>query len=204
MVVVAAIAIGAVTRNSGIAPVNVTTAPAPTEGRVKGSATAPVVLVEFADYQCPSCARQALTTERLLEERYIADGTVRLEVRQFPILGRESVRADEASECAGEQGKFWVYRDALYANQNGANRGAFSDKNLRRIAERVGLDGGALAACLDSGRYAERLRNDLEAGRALGVNGTPTVFVNGAMIVGAQPLAVFEAAIAEALRQAGR
>lgn len=202
LLALAVIALGALTRSRGeeAAPAAGT---APMEGRVKGLATAPVTIIEYADLQCPNCALFARTTEREIERRYIETGKVRLEFRHFPFLGKESERAAEALECAGEQGKFWQYHDALFAAQAGENRGAFSDKNLRAIADRSGLDGAALAACLDSGRYRGRVQADKLAGEAVGVQGTPTFFVNGRMIVGAQPFAVFQAAIEQALAEAG-
>ncbi len=202
LLALAAITLGALTRNRGVeAPPAAGTAPV--AGRVKGSATAPVTIIEYADLQCPNCALFARTTEREIERQYIETGKVRLEFRHFPFLGKESWRAAEALECAGEQGKFWQYRDALYAAQAGENRGAFSDKNLRAIADRAGLDGAALAACLDSGRYRDRVQADKLAGEAAGVEGTPTFFINGRKVVGAQPFPVFQAVIEQALAEAG-
>jgi protein-disulfide isomerase len=197
-----AIALGALTRHRGEeAPLTAGTAPA--EGRTKGLATAPVTIIEYADLQCPNCAMFARTTEREIERQYIETGKVRLEFRHFPFLGKESWRAAEALECAGEQGKFWQYRDALYAAQAGENRGAFSDKNLRAIADRAGLDGAALATCLDSGRYRDRVQADKLAGEAAGVEGTPTFFINGRKVVGAYPFSVFQAVIEQALAEGG-
>ncbi len=198
----AAILLGVVTRRRETAPPPVA-GTAPVEGRVKGLATAPVTIVEYADLQCPNCALFARTTEREIERQYIETGKVRLEFRHFPFLGQESERAAEALECAGEQGKFWQYHDALFAAQAGENRGAFSDKNLRAIADRAGLDGAALAACLDSGRYRDRVQADKLAGEAAGVQGTPTFFINGRMVVGAQPFSVFQSVIEQALAEAG-
>jgi protein-disulfide isomerase len=197
-----AIALGALTRHRGEeAPLTAGTAPA--EGRTKGLATAPVTIIEYADLQCPNCAMFARTTEREIERQYIETGKVRLEFRHFPFLGKESWRAAEALECAGEQGKLWQYRDALYASQAGENRGAFSDKNLRAIADRAGLDGAALATCLDSGRYRDRVQADKLAGEAAGVEGTPTFFINGRKVVGAYPFSVFQAVIEQALAEGG-
>lgn len=202
LMALAVIALGTLTRTRGqeTPPPGGT---APLEGRVKGLATAPVTIIEYADLQCPNCALFARTTEREIERQYIETGKVRLEFRHFPFLGKESERAAEALECAGEQGKFWPYHDALFAAQAGENRGAFSDKNLRAIADRAGLDGAALAACLNSGRYHDRVQADKLAGEAAGVQGTPTFFINGRMVVGAQPFSVFQAVIEQALAEAG-
>src|SRR5581483_4420108 len=128
----------------------------PVDARVKGAADAPVTIVEYADLQCPNCATWELNVEPQIEKDYIATGKVRLEVRDFAFLGAESTRAAIAVECAGEQGRFWEYRTALYRSQRGENGGAFSDANMKTIANQAGVDGNALAACLASGRYADR------------------------------------------------
>jgi predicted DsbA family dithiol-disulfide isomerase len=92
----------------------------------------------------------------------------------------------------------------LYHSQNGENRGAFSDKNLKSIANTVtGLDSAALGACLDSGKYKDRVQQELMVGKAAGVTGTPSFLINGQLIVGAQPFAVFDQAIQQALTAAG-
>jgi protein-disulfide isomerase len=197
-VTVAAVLLGNLTRGGGSAGTAGTPQLTPAEGRTKGAATAPVTIVEYADMQCPVCARFAGTVEPQLDAKYIATGRVRLEVRHFAFLGKESVRAAEAVECAGEQGKFFEYRDMVYRSQAGENRGAFSDSKLRAMAAKVGLDGNALGACLDSGRYHDRVVQDTDEGRRLGVTGTPTFFVNGTMLVGLQSLEALEAAIQQA------
>ncbi|MFN8557510.1 MAG: thioredoxin domain-containing protein [Dehalococcoidia bacterium] len=160
-------------------------------------------MVEFADMQCPNCAFFAQGTERRLTEKYIATGKVRLESKHFAFLGQESVRAAQAVECANEQGKFWEYRDAVYAAQKGENRGTFSDTKLKQIAAEVGANSEALGACLSSGRTADQVNRDLQEGKKMGVTGTPTFFINGRMIVGAQPDAAFESAIEQALAAGG-
>lgn len=203
VVVVAAVVIGVLARG-GDDPktVSTNTSLAPVEGRVKGSASAPVTIIEYSDLQCPNCASFALGTEKEIEKRYIETGKVKLEARNFAFLGKESERAALANECAGEQGKYWQYRDVLYANQKGENRGGFSDANLKRLAATVGMDGETLGACMDSGRYDERVKQDRLAGQASGVQGTPSFLINGQLIVGNQPPAAFYAAIEQAL--AGR
>lgn len=170
----------------------------PTAERSKGRPDAPVTIVEYADLQCPQCARFSLATEPQIEEAFIATGIARIEFRYFAFLGQESQRAAEAAECAAEQGNFFRYRDALYANQRGENKGAFKDEQLITIAARIGLDQRAFSACLASDRHAARVRQETEQGRRLGVEGTPTFFINGTRVVGNLPFAVFKQVIEQA------
>ena len=175
-----------------------------------GDPNAPVTIVEFADFQCPFCNRFFREAEREIIEKYVRTGKARLVYRDFAFLGEESVRSSEASECADEQGKFWAYHDRLYdfiwdnyyaKNLNGENVGAFSEANLKRLAAETGLDEGKFALCLTSRRYQAEVEKDIADGRAAGVSGTPTTFVNGKIIVGAVPFSQFEVAIGEALEK---
>jgi protein-disulfide isomerase len=125
--------------------------------------------------------------ERQLIEQYVATGRVRFEYRHYIVIdgnvgGNESRRAAEASECANEQGQFWNYHAIVFANQNGEGRGAFNDRRLKAFAETLGLNTGAFNACFDSGRMAEAVRADERLARSLGVESTPTLFVNGQRI----------------------
>lgn len=149
-----------------------------TAGRSKGSAAAPVVLEEWADFQCPACRQYALGPGRRLEETLVGEGKVRVVWRHMAFLGQESIRAAEASECAAEQGQFWAYHDKLFAEQTGENRGAFSTSNLKRFAAELGLQTDAFNACLDQGRYTQQVRAETEEGRRKGVRATPTLFIN--------------------------
>jgi protein-disulfide isomerase len=143
--------------DAGSTPVT-STAGIPITERVKGVATAPVTIVEYADLQCPVCARFSQTVEPQIEAAFIGPGVARLEFRHFAFLGPESLRAAEACECAAEQGAYFLYRDALYAAQDGENRGAFRDDALRRIASEIGLDSRAFGDALASGRHADTVR----------------------------------------------
>ncbi|MCS6909030.1 MAG: DsbA family protein [Anaerolineales bacterium] len=122
---------------------------------------------------------------RRIKEEYINAGkSVRLEFRHFIVIdgnrgGNESRRAAEASECAREQGRFWQYHAILFANAGGEGAGNFRDARLKAFAERLGLDQGQFNSCLDSGRYAAAVREDEALARSLGVDRTPTVFING-------------------------
>ena len=148
-----------------------------------GSPDAPVVIEEWADFQCPAC-RNFTRVEPELQQAVLADGGARLVFRHMPFLGQESVWAAEAAECAGDQGSFWKYHDMLYASQNGENRGTFSKDHLKRFAAAAGLaDQAGFNQCLDTDRYAGRVLEEKQRGERLGVNSTPTLFVNGRRVV---------------------
>lgn len=171
----------------------------PAQGSTKGSPEAKVTVVEYSDFQCPYCARFALDTFPRLEEAYVKTGKVRWVFRHFAFLGQESILAAQAAECAGEQGHFWPYHDKLFASQGGENRGAFSLSRLKALARQLGLKGETFDACLDSGRQAGKVRADTQEGQRQGVRATPTFFVEGKKLEGAQPYSAFGAAIEEAL-----
>jgi protein-disulfide isomerase len=139
---------------------------------VKGSAKALVTIVEFTDFECPSCARQFPVLERIVSE---FGDRVRLVVRDFPLSQHPNARkAAEAAEAAREQGKYWEYAAKLFGNQS-----ALGVEKLKQYATEVGLDRVRFDAALDSGKFAEKVQRDLIEGHKLGVNGTPSVYVNG-------------------------
>jgi protein-disulfide isomerase len=121
---------------------------------------------------------------------------VRFIYRHFAILGKLSEQAAQAAECAGEQGKFWEYHDRLFANQ-----GAFIDAKLKQYARDLGLKVPAFSKCLDSAKYKEKVQGETAVAAFLGARGTPTFFVKGRLLVGAQPFEVFQSAIEEELRK---
>jgi protein-disulfide isomerase len=133
-------------------------------------------------------------------ERYVEDGTLKIEWRDFPYLGEESMNAALAARAAQEQGKFWEYHDLLYENQS--SPGAFSDENLVALAREVGLDVEEFEASLSSGEHRQVVTEAFTEGQRSGITGTPTFIINGLTLVGAQPLEAFEEAIEEAAREA--
>jgi protein-disulfide isomerase len=137
-----------------------------------------------------------------LVKRYVEDGTLRFEWRDFPYIGKESRRAAAAAKAAQEQGKFWEYHDLLYQNQGAENSGAFSDENLIGFAREVGLDVERFEESFKSGRYEDVVEKVFREGQEAGIQGTPTFFINGRILVGAQPLEAFEQVIEEELRKA--
>jgi protein-disulfide isomerase len=153
------------------------------DGRAMGDADAPVLIELYEDFRCSACQAFTLQTEPLLVENYIVPGKARLVFRQFPFLeqapGGESTQAANASMCADEQGRFWDYHDILFANLRGEIRGAFSNRRLEAFAESLGLEMEAFQACFGDHRYRAEIDAEERAGEDLGVNSTPTIFVNG-------------------------
>jgi protein-disulfide isomerase len=160
---------------------------------VRGAAGAPVTLVEFSDFHCPFCKRAQATLKQILE-RY--PGKVRHAYRDFPIdsLHPQARRAAEAARCAQDQGKFWDYHDVLFASPPQA-----AADDLRRYAERVGLDVPTFERCVSAGTHSQSVQRDVDEGSRLGLNGTPAFFINGRALQGAQPLDAFVRVIEEEL-----
>ena len=162
----------------------------------RGPATAPVTIVEFSDFQCPYCKQVVPTLTQVLS-RY--GEKVKLVFRDFPIdsLHPQARKAAEAARCARDQGKFWEYHDALFANSPNA-----SPEHLKTYAEQVGLDVPSFERCRGSGTHAAAVQKDIEEGARLGVTGTPVFFINGELLSGAQPLEGFARVIERELAPA--
>jgi protein-disulfide isomerase len=164
---------------------------------IRGAVEAPVTILEFSDYQCPFCKRAQPVLERILAE---FPGKVRIVFKDFPLDFHEGARpAAEAARCAGASGRYWDYHDLLFLAQP-----AFSRDELITYADRVGLDRTAFSLCLDARRFSAAVEDDMAEGRALGVSGTPTFFVNGRRLVGAHPIETFREAVDDALADVGR
>ena len=136
--------------------------------------------------------------EPKLYKEYVKDGTLRIEWRDFPYRGQESVNAAVAARAAQAQGEFWEYHDLLYDSQFSG----YSDENLMALAKETGLDTQRFESDYEDARYEPSVRADFQKGLDLGVNGTPTFFINGKMLVGLQPVSIFEDAIEDARREA--
>lgn len=167
---------------------------------VKGQESAKVTIVEFADFRCPFCEKYFTDTEPQLIKDYIDTGKAKIYFRQYEFLGPASVVAGNAAECANEQGKFWDMHDYLYKNQPPeSDTSMFTADNLTQIAGTLGMDTGKFKSCMDSSKYQKNIDQDMADGQKASVNATPTFFVNGKQLLGAQPYANFKAAIDEAL-----
>jgi protein-disulfide isomerase len=171
----------------------------PRQGTTLGDPEAPLTIVEYSDFQCPFCRKAGLEIMPQIEAEYIDTGKTKLVWKQFPIEGEESVWAAEASECAAEQNAFWEYHDTLFLNRTGINVGTFVISNLKVIAEELDLDTEAFNACLDEGRYRDKVADDYNEARRREITGTPTFFVGQTKVVGAKPYSAFKTAIEDEL-----
>jgi protein-disulfide isomerase len=172
-----------------------TDVPIPAEARVLGPEKAPVTIVEFSDYLCPYCQHAEGTVNDVLA-RYA--GKVRFVHRDF-LLGRpRSMAVARAAQCAGDQGKFWDYRHGLLTQA-----GDWTDQDLVRRASPLGLDGAAFQACLASDRHDKAILDSSEEGQRLGVNSTPTFFINGRRVAGVRSVEEFAEMIDSELRAGG-
>ena len=185
------------------------------DDRALGNPNAKVVMIEYADFQCPFCGRFHNDTMRFVRENYIDKGKVKFIYRDYAFLGSfvkpydplkdESIKAAEAARCAGDQGKFWQYHDYLYDNQNGENEGAFSASNLKKFAGELELDRAEFDQCLNSAKYKQAVMDSNTKASLAGVTGTPKAFIlkNGKVvgtIDGAIPLAQVTAKLDSALK----
>lgn len=189
-----------------------------------GDPNAPIKIVEYSDFQCPYCRRFAEETEPLLVEAYVKTGKVYFVYRSMGnflsdniarargVINSESRDSAMAAYCAADQGKFWEYHDALFANQTGEGVGAYSEARLKAIAQKLGLDVEAFNKCFNSGKYRDQVQQDYNDGIAAGLSGTPyfvlTYSVNGVMktetIEGAQPFSAFQQKIEAILQEIGQ
>jgi protein-disulfide isomerase len=131
-------------------------------------------------------------------QEYVESGTLRIEWRDFPYLGQESLNAAVAARAAQEQGKFWEYHDLLYENQSGG----FPRDKLVELAREAGLDVEKFEADLAEREYEQTVTEDFREGQQRGISGTPTFVINGNVLAGMQPVGVFENAIEQAKRVA--
>ena len=168
---------------------------APDPQRMRGSASAPVQIVEFSDFQCPFCRRVQPTLNALLEKY---GSQVALSFRDFPIIELHPMAhvSAQASRCALAQGKFWEYHNALFADPTPRPDRA----KLAAHAAQIGLDAKSFESCLAIGTHTKSVDEDLQIGLRAGVSSTPAFFINGIYLSGAQPQAEFERIIDRELK----
>ena len=161
----------------------------PQDGNVLGATDAPVTLIQYEDFQCPSCLRYTVDYEPFLIEEYVRPGLMRIELRHFPVVGTESTTAARGAVCAGEQDRFWEYANRLFVIQAGdgfrPDRGAFDEPALIDLAGDLGLDEDAFTACLANPDTLSAVSANDSAARAIGFRGTPSFMLNGTPLQGA-------------------
>lgn len=192
--VVAGVAIQA-SRSSGSRSV-VTPAHAlgPSGGEQRGKASAPVLVEEYGDFQCPHCADFQRAVGPAID-RLVNAGTIRFVYHPIAFIGPESTTAANAATCAGDQGKFWPYHDGLFAQQGAENSGTFSTSRLLAIGRQVGVSDQRFTTCVDKGTYDDWVAKSTDDASRRGVNQTPTVFVDGRAVSGAVTAKGLQAAV---------
>ena len=161
------------------------------KGTAMGDPNAPVKIDVWEDFQCPACRAYTETVEPRVVENYVATGKVYYVFHNFPFIDRnstlkESHQAANAAMCAADQGKFWDYHDMLFANWSGENQGSFSNKRLVAFAEALNLDMTQFNKCFNNNTHKAEIEADYAAGQTAGVQGTPSVFVDGNLLTPGQ------------------
>ena len=148
------------------------------QGVTKGTDGAPVTIVEFGDYQCPGCGSFALSVKPQIEGTLVASGQVKFVFYDFPLISihPNAFLAARAARCAED--RFWEYHEVLFRNQARWGTASMPASAFEDYAEEVGLDAGDFASCLNSDAYADVVTANMELGGRMGVNGTPTIFIN--------------------------
>lgn len=173
-------------------------------GRQLGPANAPVVVEMYSDFQCPHCATASRQVLPALFRDYVDTGKVRFVARFYPFLGSASVVAAEAAACADRQGKFWPYHDRLFQFTETGRTNQFTPSGLERVARELGLDTAAFQSCLRKHETRQEVQSDLSQGKRLGVEATPTFFINGVKLEGAYPYEEIRRLVETALRETAR
>jgi len=174
-------------------PLGAQSAPARLEMRSKGSAKAPVTVYEMSDFQCPYCRQFAAETFPQLERDYIRSGKVRWVFINFPLTSvhQHASAAAQLAMCAGNQGSFWKVHDLLFKYQETWTPLKEAGPFFVSLADSAGLDKPALLACLESPETLNSVRADAEGASRSGATSTPTFYIEGGLLEGAQPPAVF-------------
>lgn len=168
---------------------------------VLGKSSAKVEIVEFTDFQCPFCQRFFKEAYKQIKEKYVDTGKAKIVFRHYPLpFHSNAQKAGEAAECANRQGRFVQYHDVLFEKMQADGTGLDAE-SLKTYAKDLGLNASKFNQCLDGGETTEIVKKDMEEGQTAGVSGTPTFFVNGVKLVGAQPFSSFEQAIEAELKK---
>ncbi len=167
----------------------------------RGSQDAPVLIKEYASFACGHCAH--ISEEMQALDRYVRDGRVRIEYHIVTFGRIGAATAAEAALCAGEQGRFWEYHDALFSSLMALGRGTFTVAHLQSLADGIGLDGREFSICLLTRRYRDRVQAMNDEAYDVPIEGTPTLIVNGRVYVGYRPADELVQIIEDALTGAG-
>lgn len=193
VIVIAAVILGVVTLINQKPAVTADTLKAPSEpapaalqnGHTLGKADAKVTVDVWEDFQCPNCDNFVNNIEPRLVNLYVTNGTAKIVYHDFAFIGQESVDAAIAADCANQQGKFWPYMEYLYANQGTENTGTFNKTMYDAIAQKLGLDVSKFETCRadPSGTLLAGVNQERDTAQSLGLTGTPSVIVNGTVLL---------------------
>ena len=177
------------------APINLTSG-----SPVLGSASAPITIVEFGDYQCEACYHWYHNTRADIIDNYIETGKANLVFMDLPFLGRDSITAAQATYCADDQGKYWEYHETLYNFQEAIDNGWASKDRLVSFAFNLDMNLDEFNDCMDSSKYAKRVKANYDESQRFGAEATPTFLIispdgNMKKITSAQPYSVFSQVI---------
>jgi protein-disulfide isomerase len=161
--------------------------------------TKKVEIVIYTDFQCPSCWMLSSQVEGELLRLYVDTGKADLDIRLLPAFGPDSLRAAEAALCAADQGQFWEYRDAIFAEWAQSGKAAYSEEELKKAANQLGLNEADFSVCLDSGAKRAEVEANMSLAQAAGVTHVPTMLINDVKVVGFKPLETYVQTIEELL-----
>ena len=172
--------------------------------RTHGSPTAPVTVYEISDFQCPYCARFWLETMPSLEREYVVPGKVKFVFVNYPLpMHPNAVPAAELAMCAARQGKFWPVHDILFRRQQQWSGLSEPGAVLLSYGDSVGANREALASCVRDGTMRGVVRADAEGAVRSGARSTPTFYIEGGLVVGAQPVETFRTVLDSLIRAKG-
>lgn len=160
-----------------------------------GRVDAPVVMVEWAEFQCPFCGQFARDTQPELVKKYVDAGKLRIEWHDYPYLGKQSTTAAHAGRAAAAQGTFWEYHDALFAHQVPVNSGGLTEDHLVNVAGKLGMDTERFRSDMNSQRVAAAVERDRQQALDLGITGTPAFLIGDEPLIGAMSTDTFERTI---------
>lgn len=169
----------------------------------KGSPDAPVTVTVFSDFECPACKGFATGAEKQITEEYVNNGLVRFEYKHFPLPQHNpsATQGALAAECAADQGQFWPMHAYLFQEAGKAGTSTFTLPRLRSMSDALGLNTDEFSKCVSESKYAQLVRENMREGQQMGVNATPTIYVNGQKVDNSYPL--IKAKIDELLAQQG-
>jgi protein-disulfide isomerase len=212
LIVIAIAGVGALTwmsrrpAETDVSPIDSTLPKVQSNGYVMGSATAPLEVIEFGDFECPSCARFSTLTEPDVRSHLIDKGIIRLRFIDFPLsMHRNTWPASRAAACADEQGKFWQMHDLLFQTQDQWNGEATSNPNpfFKKLAAQIGVNQKQFDDCVDSKKMQAKVQAHEQLAIDQHIQATPSFIIGGKIIEGPQPYDVFKALVDSALAKSG-